>query len=83
MLGYSSRHNWQAGTGEGEYVGEVGESNSSCYWYRDVNLLHLTSERLVLWMKLCRQGGDHRRIKNQEIYSLQLRKTFCVGRLLH
>lgn len=78
---YSSRHNWWVRKGEEEFVGEEGETNSSSYWNIDVNLLYLTSETLMLWMKLCR-GGHCRRIRNQKIYSLQQRKTFCVKRFL-
>lgn len=79
---YGSRHNWGVWKGEDEYVGEEGETNSSSYWNIDVNLLYLTSETLMLWMKLCR-GGHCRRIRNQKIYSLQRRKTFCVRRFLY
>lgn len=39
-----------------EYFGEVVECNSSCYWNRSVDSLHLTSKRLVLRMQLSRRG---------------------------
>lgn len=45
----------------------MGESDSSSYWNKDVNLLHLTSERLVLWMKLCRQRRSQKDQNSEDL----------------
>lgn len=58
----------------------MGETDSSGYRNRVVNLLYLTSERLVLWMNLCRQGRSQKDQKSEYLL-FAAKKNILYGKI--